>query len=59
MEEKFWLRLCQSAMVLLIVLVLGLMGIYNYKVIRLAELGFQETTIVGNQCTVFQKVDKK
>ncbi len=58
-ERNFWVKLWLSVMILFVVLVLGLMGIYNYKVIRMAELGFQETTVQGSACTVFQKVEKK
>lgn len=54
-EDKFWLFLWMWLAIAFVVLVLGVLRIDNKKTIRMAELGYQQTSLVGQNYPRWQK----
>jgi hypothetical protein len=56
MKENHWIVLWMSVLVSLVIIVVASQGIYTYKSIRMAELGFQDTAYQGSMTSYYQKV---
>ena len=54
-EDKFWVWVIALSLLFLFVLPLSLYTVASWKDIRMAELGFQKSTIQGYNYTVYQK----
>jgi hypothetical protein len=55
-ENNFWLRLFTIITLSILVLFVTLILSYNLKVIRMAELGYQEVSYPGSANSYYQKV---
>ena len=55
-NNNFWYNLCDRLVILIVILVLGTVFLTFTHIEKMAELGYQETTIVGNEHPVWQKI---
>ena len=53
---KFWLSLWLGLATLLMTVIITCTALCKYNERRMAELGYEETTIPGHTCTVWQRV---
>lgn len=53
---KFWLSLWLGLATLLMTVIITCTALCTYNNRRMAELGYEETTIPSNNCTVWQRV---
>jgi hypothetical protein len=56
MKENHWIVLWVSILISTVIIIVASSGIYTYKVIRMAELGFQDTAYQGSMTSYYQKV---